>query len=451
MLTYQDLLKAQENNAKMVDFVHRAIVEHRTTKFYKDAAVATEYFRKRNKTIVEFQKMLYTVTGKAIPDNVSANYKLRSTFFNRFLIQQNQYLLGNGITWTEESTKEKLGSDFETQVEVAGEKALVGGVSFGFWNYDHLEVFSILEFVPLWDEENGALRAGVRFWQIAPNKPMRATLYEEDGYTDFMWKTGEEPKILHEKRGYVEVVKSAPADEEKIYEFTNYDGFPIIPLWANKEHQSEMEGHREMIDCYDLIKSGFANNVDEASYIYWAIQNGGGMDDIDLANFVDRMRKVHASIVEGEGATATAHTIDAPHASRESILSILRNDLYEDFMALDTRIIAGGATTATQIRAAYEPLNSKTDRYESCVFDFLKALLAIAGIEDTPTFTRSVIINEEEEISMVLSAAQFLTSEYVTKKVLTVLGDADQIESVLENMAAEEQKQAMIMAQTEVE
>lgn len=434
MLTYQDLLKANNKT----DFVRQVIAQHKATKFYKDAEVAKRYFDKKNKTIMDFQKILYTVTGKAIPDNMSANYKLRSTFFNRFLVQQNQYLLGNGITWTEESTKEQLGSDFETQVEVAGEKALWGGVSFGFWNYDHLEVFSILEFAPLWDEDDGALKAGVRWWQIAPNKPMRATLYELDGYTDYIWKSGEEPKEMHEKRSYVQIAETSPADGTKIYDYTNYEGFPIIPLWANPEHQSEMEGHREMIDCYDLIKSGFANNVDEASYIYWAIQNGGGMDDIDLANFVDRMRKVHAAIVEDDGARAEAHTVEAPHASRESILAILRRDLYEDFMAIDTREIVGGANTATQILAEYEPLNSKTDRYESCVFEFINGILAIVGIEDVPTFTRSMILNKGEEIGIVLSAAQFLTGDYVTKKILTLLGDSDQIEEVLANKADEE-------------
>ena len=382
--------------------------------------------------------MLYTVKGSQIPDNVSANYKLRSTFFNRFLIQQNQYLLGNGITWTKEETKDKLGKDFETQVELAGEKALVGGVSFGFWNYDRMDVFSILEFVPLWDEEDGALKAGIRFWQIAHDKPTRATLYELDGYTEYMWKSGEEVQIVQEKSTYKQIAVTSPVDGEKIYNYTNYETFPIVPLWGNKEHQSEMEGHRESIDCYDLIKSGFANNVDEASYIYWAIQNGGGMDDIDLANFVDRMRKVHASIVEGDGATATAHSVETPYASRESLLAILRSDLYEDFMALDTRVIVGGANTATQIRAAYEPLNSKTDRYESCIFDFINGILSLAGIDDVPTFTRSVVINESEEIDMVMSAANYLSNEYITKKVLAILGDSDQTDEVLANMVDEE-------------
>jgi hypothetical protein len=196
-------------------------------------------------------------------------------------------------------------------------------------------------------------------------------------------------------------------------------------------------GIREQIDCYDLIKSGFANTVDEASYVYWTIQNAGGMDDVDLAKFVERMKTVHAATVEDTGATAESHTMEAPYASRETLLDRLRRDLYEDFMALDVQNIASGAATATQIKAAYEPINNKADQYESCVKDFLRGILALAGIEDKPTFTRSTIVNTQEEVQTVLAAATVLSSDYVTKKVLTLLGDGDQTEEVINKIDEE--------------
>ena len=51
------------------------------------------------------------------------------------------------------------------------------------------------------------------------------------------------------------------ADGFEITNGTNYPSFPIVPLWANDSHQSSIVGIREQIDCYDLIKSGFANTV----------------------------------------------------------------------------------------------------------------------------------------------------------------------------------------------
>jgi hypothetical protein len=448
MLSYQDLMRIGENEADRMAFVQEVINVHKNSDLYKDAKISHLYFKKKNKTIMDFQKLLYTVTGEVIPDNYSSNYKLRSLFYKRFLTQENQYLLSNGVSWDNPETEERLGTkrkSFDTQLQKAGKCALWGGVSFGFWNYDHMDVFDVLEYAPLWDENDGAMKAGVRFWQIDVSKPLRATLYEMDGYTDYIWNKVEENgkvefagQVLHEKRKYVQISVTSEADGTEILDGMNYDGFPIVPFWANEDHQTELEGLREQIDCYDLIKSGFANTVDEASYIYWAIQNAGGMDDIDLANFVERMKTVHAGLVEDSNARAEAHTIEAPYASREALLDRLRNDLYEDAMALDTKAIQGGAVTATQINASYDNFNIKVNDYEQMVYDFVQGILYLAGIDDEPTFTRSRIVNATEEIQTIVSAGTYLESGYVTEKILTLLGDGDKAEEMIKQMDANE-------------
>ena len=443
MLTYQDLQKVQDDDKAKMEFAYALIYEHKNTELYETAEIADEYDKHKNRTIVEFQKLLYDVTGNTVPDNWSANFKMASKFFNRFVTQENQYLLGNGVTWGKEETKGKLGGDdFDIQIQKLGKKALVGGVAFGFFNKDHVEGFGVTEFAPLYDEENGALRAGVRFWQIDTGKPLRATLYEEDGYTDYIWNkredTGDyEGSILHSKRTYIVKTRTSEADGEEIYDGENYPGFPIIPLWGNPSHQSELVGLREQIDCYDLIKSGYANNVDEGSLIYWTLQNAGGMDDIDLAEFVEKLKTLHAATTDN-AVTAEPHQLEAPYQSREALLLKLRTDLYDDAMALDVKAIEGGAVTATQIKAAYEPLNSKADQYEYCVREFLQKLCDIAGIDDKPTFTRSVIVNNQEEMQILIQAAQFLPQDYTTRKILELLGDGDKADEILEQMAADE-------------
>lgn len=438
MYTYQDFLVEKEKPQEMlIEWVRQAINYHTSTREYKDAKIAEEYYKRHNVTIMEFQKLLYTVTGKAIPDNYSANFKLRSNFFNYFITQMNQYLLSNGVSWGEDTTADRLGDDFDRMVMTAGRYALTHSVSFGFFNLDHVEVFSFLEFAPLYDEDNGALRAGIRFWQIDPTKPLRATLYEEDGYTELIWRPGKSGEVLREKRAYKLISRTVEADEEAtIYDGENYPTFPIIPFFGLNK-QSELEGRRENIDCYDLIRSGFANNVDEASYIYWAIQGAGGMKDMDLAKFVERMKTLHASLVSEEGARAEPHSIEAPYASRVALLENLKEELYENFMALDTKSIVGGAATATQIRASYEPLNMKTSDYEYCVIDFIKGILQVAGIDDNPTFTRSIIVNTSEDINNVLAAAEYLSEDYITRKLLTILGDGDQADDIIEEKDAE--------------
>lgn len=433
MVTYQDFLAASDKT----QFVKSCIEKHKTSDLYQTALLADEYDRHENRTIKRFQKLIRDVTGRDIPDIWGANYKMASRFFSRFIVQENQYLLGNGITWGDESTGDKLGKHFDTQIQKLGRMALSGGVSFGFWNLDHMEPFSVLEFVPLYDEENGALMAGVRWWQIDTDKPLRATLYETDGFTEYQWdKDHASGFVLYEKRAY-KLNKSVSVIDGVLYKGENYPTFPIVPLWGNPQKQSEIIGLQEQIDCYDLIKSGYANNVEDGSIIYWALNGSGGMDEKDLSQFVEKMKSLHAAIMD-DGVKAEPHQLEAPYESREALLKKLRADMYEDAMALDTQNIASGAVTATQIKAAYEPLNSKTDEYEYCVRQFLEGLLAIVGIQDEPTFTRSVLVNSQEEIQTISQVTQYLDDEYITRKVLTLLGDGDLAEDVLKRLTADE-------------
>ena len=435
--TYQDLTSVGEVEKKRMDFVLEAIREHKQSEAYRTAKDADLYASGRNATIMNYQKLLYTLTGKAVPDNYSANHKCASGFFKRFVTQEAAYLLGNGITFESDKTKDKLGKNIDSVLYKGAKSALIQAVSFGFYNKDHIEMYDLTEFVPLYDVENGALMAGIRFWQIDDNKPLRATLFELDGYTDYIKRKGEDMAVLNDKRTYIQVVKSSEADGEVIYDGQNYPTFPIVPLWANPEKQSELVGKREQIDCYDLIKNGFANDLDDASMIYWTITNAGGMDDVDLAKFIERMKVVKAAVVDGDdGVKAEAHTIDIPYQSREAYLKRLEKDLYKDCMALDTEQIAAGNVTATQIEAAYEPLNQKTEEFELCLHEFVNGILAVAGIEDTATFKRSQIVNRKEETEMLLLAAEYIDDETMLRK-LPFLTE-DEIEGILQRKGAEE-------------
>lgn len=437
MKTYQDFLEvAEKSDRERMEFVLSAINNHKDSDLYKQAVIAKEYDAHRNVTIANFQKLLYTLNGKVIPDNYSPNYKLRSNFFANFITQETQYLLGNGVTLKKEENKAKLGAGFDTRLQDAAHDALVGGVSYGFWNLDHLEVFDVTEFVPLLDEENGALRSGIRFWQVCTGKPLRATLFEPDGFTQYIRRSGEEMMILEPKRGYVAVEATSEIDGTELLAYQNYPGFPIIPMYGNRAKQSELVGQREAIDCYDLIKSGFANTVDDASVIYWTISNAGGMDEIDMARFKESMRRIGVGLVDDDGAKAEAHTLTIPVEAREALLSRISDDLYRDFQMLDVTKLQGGQKTATEITAAYQSMDNKVDQFEYCVIDFLQALFKIVGIEDEPSFTRSKVTNQLEQTQMVLLAANYLDDETILNKLPWLT--QEEVAEILKRKAAED-------------
>ena len=436
MKTYQELIAA----VHVPEFIATAINEHKASEAYRVAADAEQYYAKKNVTMEAFQKVIRDVNGRSHVDCFSANYKLKTSFFRRFVIQQVQYILSNGVTFEKEDTDKKLGIDFDYTIQTAAKKAMVDGVVFLFWNYDHLEVFPFADtpkepgFAPLYDEETSELKAGIRYWSAISSDTMRATLYEVDGYTDYIKRKGEEWQELNAKRSYknTTVTTRAGGVESEVGE--NYGVLPIIPMYANDLRESEIVGIRESIDCYDFIKSGLADDIDDSSSFYWTLKNTGGMDDMDLQKFIERMRVVRAAVLDDD-VEAEAHTMEIPVEARAKMLEILKSDLYEDFQIVNVKELSAGNKTATEIRAAYQPMDDKCGDFEYCIRDAIANLFKLIGIEDEPSFKWNRVANQTEETQMILSAANYLDEELILKKLPWLM--PEEVAALLERKDAE--------------
>lgn len=434
MITYEDLLSARnKSEAEVMELMRKAVSEHIGSELYRTASDAVLYDKKRNATIERYQKLLYTISGKAVPDNYSANHKTKSLFFPYFVTQETGYLLGNGVMFQRGDTKARLGQGFDGRIMNAAHDALVQAAAYVFWNLDHITYFTPLEFVPLYSEENGGLCAGIRWWSVDAAKPVRYTLYEMDGYTEYRKASDKDMEILTPKRSYKTTVRTTEAEGTEILGGSNYPGFPIVPLYADRYHQSRLVGLRESIDCYDLIKSGFANDVDEASLLYWTLTNAEGMENVDFIKFRENLRTTRFGRVN-EDVKLESHSVDPPYQARETALKQLAEDLYRDGQALDVRRVSGTNITATQIRFSYEPLDKKADEFEAQVTECIHGILSLAGIEDEPTYSRSRITNQYEETQMIMLAAPHLDDETLIRK-LPFLTPEEQ-EAVLERRDA---------------
>lgn len=438
MKTYQDLIAVGTEEKDRMQFCIDAINVHKVSDKYKIAQDATLYYKNLNPTIMRLQKFITNTMGQSVPDIFSPNNKIPSNLYHYFVTQEVQTLLGNGATFAKDDTKDRLGRNFDTVLQTIAKNAINGSCGYGFWNYDHLEAFDYLEFVPLYDEYTGELMAGIRFWQIDDTKPLCIALFEPDGLTEYIREAGKDITIRTPKRGYKALKMSTKAEGEIITEYSNYASLPVVPLY-NEDRQSAIVGKQNTLDAYDLTLSQMVNNVDDGNFIYWVLKNCGGMDEVDDERFISQLKITHVAHADGDsGAGVEAHMVEAPYAANTSTLDNLRRQLFDDFMALDTKEIAGGAVTATQIMAAYEPLNSKCDQFEFHVIEFVQSVLALAGIDDEVSFTRSKIVNMSDEIQTVLSAAQYLDSEYITEKILNLMGDGDKVQEVMDRLILED-------------
>ena len=452
MKTYQDYLEAVKAGS-VLDFITAAITEYRSSNEYQIACDADEYEKENNITIMEFMRWICTPEGEKAVDFTAANNQIASNFLHRLVTQRVAYSLGNGVSFANatkeyngkewkvnDKTKEALGKKFDNVLYSAGCYARLHRVSYLFWNLDHVDLFKATEFCPLFDENNGGLGAGIRFWSLDwSKKPVTVVFYEPDGYTKYRTRkggTGLDLVEIEKKRAYKQQIAHNEVDPDEIVGESNYSYLPIVPFWGSRYKQSDLVGMKAKIDAYDLVKSGFANDLEECAEIYWIVSNAMGENDESLTRFRDRIKLNHIAVVDTQNSPITPYTQEIPVTARESLLQSLHDQLYEDYGALDVHTVAAGATN-DHIDAAYQPMDEEADDFEYQVIKCIRGILAILGIDDMPLFNRNRVSNQKERTEMVMLAANYLDKETILKKLPFIT--PDEIDGILMNTEAQDQ------------
>lgn len=423
-----------------MDFILSAIAEHQQSNVYKLAVEAGKYYNGENPTIMKYEKLVYDMMGRAHVNSTAPNHKIASAFLKNAIRQKCLYLLGNGVSFSKKDTKRKLGDSFDRVLVFIAKAAKTEGLCYGLWNLDHVEPFKYTEFCPFEDEEDGLLKAGVRFWQLAPGKPRRITLFEVDGYTEYIQNRRDsngEIELFKPKRPYKQIIRRSKAEGNLVSRGENYPSFPIVPLKNGTTAQSELKGRRGAIDALDLVSSGMVNDADMGNLIYWVVHNAGGMDEADDNNLLLRIVRNHIIHTDGD-QDVSPHQIQVPVAASESALNMIYHRLYTDFSIPAPDAIISGSQTATAIRASYKPLDLDTDDFEGNVTAFIKGILALAGIDDEPTYARNREVNAGEEIQTLLQGQGIVSQAYIRREFLRIRGHIDQIEAVERELLAEQ-------------
>lgn len=400
------------------------------------AILRSDVLKTSNPETGEVKRVL---SNKEIP-----GYRLTSNFLKLFVIQQNQFLLGNGVTCKDAETKKALGPRFDTGLQELGERALLHGVSYGYWNMNHLEVIHAVKdqlsgCVTLLDDMSGEPRVAIQFWQLDVDKPMGVRLFEEDGVTIFRYVDGK-MEIVSEKRPYkLQVTKDISG--ERITGGENYSKLPVVPLYANPEKKSELTlAIKSKIDMYDKIFSDFGDNLERANDVYWVLNNfGGGTDQV--LEMLDTINKIKTIInqSDGTGGTSQAHleTVQVPYEARKVALELLSRNLYNDFMAMDMHELTGTTLTNVAIKTATANMHLKADRFEWQAFDFVQRVLELLGMEtEEISFKRRTISDTNEVVNNLYVMRNDLDRR--TALEINPYIDNDRIETIMKNREQEE-------------
>lgn len=417
MLTYQDYEQARRAGA-LAGFIAEAIRRHVTSEGYRTARAADAYDRQRNLTVNHYTRFIAEHSGEPLVDLTAANNRIPSNFFHQLNVQRCAYLLGNGVSFTG-GAKALLGPRFDRDFYELGRLALIHGECFALWSGERLHLFPLTQFVPFYDARTGALRAGIRFWRLDDKRPMQIVVYAEDGVTDYEQRDGEVIEVAA-LRPYLTRGVETDAGGFEPTGGENYPALPVIHMYGSGLHQSTLCGLRSKIDAYDLIQSGFANDLMDCAQIYWIIENCGGMRPEDLRRFLNRLTRDHVAVADvrgmgGEAGSLKPYVQEVPFESRMAWLRFIRESIYEGFGALDVHALSAGSRTATEIDAAYQPLDEAADDFENQCTDAIQQLLGLLGVTDEPVYKRNRVANQYEQTRTVMLAAGLLDRETIIR------------------------------------
>ncbi|MBR3797213.1 MAG: phage portal protein [Clostridia bacterium] len=468
--TYQDweAISVAERHKLLM----KIIESYKTSLDFRAALIAQKYFLSENdavsrKKLLKPQRFETRVKVPA-PDGSETEVtktglreveiegnRVYSSFFFRIVTQENQHLLGNGVSIGDsksddgESIKARLGIGFDTTLQQLGEKAMIHGVCWGYWNHDHIEPIEAVKdinsgFVALVDEETSAPRLGVQFWRLSEKRPLYVRLFEEDGMTVYRTNADGELIEYRAKRPYVLRIARDAAGEQVIGT-SNYSSLPLVPLYANPEKRSEFNNAiRSKVDAYDRISSDFVDNLDRANDIYWVLNNFGG-NTAEIAEMIEQIQRIRAVVNVsdgmGGGSTAEPHTFEVPYAARQTALDILEKQIYEDMMALNTKEITGGSLTNVAIKASMTNLNLKCDRFEWQVFAFVQSVLRLIGVQmEKISFVRQTLVNQTEVVQDIATMRDYIDDETALR--LNPYINEDEIPEIMERMATQQHAEA---------
>jgi hypothetical protein len=235
-------------------------------------------------------------------------------------------------------------------MKTGGQRAAGQGVSYIYQDYlGNLTVFQSENCIPYFDEMTGDLISLIRFWDIPTNYE---TSYQNNRYQSYytiIETYTQEGLTVYSTRGKFHVEK--PLTPYKFKRTADIFGntitgesvnLPITIFRNNSDYKSDMTPSvRAKIDIIDTVNSGFANNIEDFSDLFWVIKNASGMDSTAFEDYVANINR-SKKIIVGDGDDVNTKQIDIPTEARTKFVELMKKELIFETGIIDTQAIAAG-------------------------------------------------------------------------------------------------------------
>lgn len=414
----------------------------------KDYYLGKHDILKRKRTAIGKEGELEEILN--LPNNLVVDNR-----FARIVDQKKNYLLGRPLTIRSENKDycEELGEIFDSRflamLKLAGEEALIGGIS---WLYPYIDekqklnfrLFPSYEIFPLWtDSSHLCLNCAVRVYDVEDYrnggfvKVTKVEIFKKDGISFYEYDSGKLIKIKS-KMNYV-------TKGEKEY---NWDILPIIPIKANAKETSILPKVKSLQDSLNSILSDFMNNMQEnVRNSILVLRNYDGTDLGEFRKNLASYGVVKTRTENGSSGGVDVLKVEVDADNYKTICDILSSAITQNGRGFDTSADkSSGDLNQLNIKSMYSDIDLDANDMEnelqavfmSIVYFTNVYLKAVKNVNRDSEkleviFNRDILINETETIENCVKSDGILSKDTIIAQHPWVVDYMDEKERLKTN------------------
>ncbi|MCI8486051.1 MAG: phage portal protein [Clostridia bacterium] len=233
---------------------------------------------------------------------------------------------------------------------------------------------------------------------------------------------------------------------------------PFIEFKNNRNMISDLYKYKDQIDIYDKVMSGYANDLEDIQQLIYILENYGGEDLKEFLGELKRFKTVKTETgADGKtnGGLKTL-SIEIPVEARNSILEILKKQIYESGQALQQDNEDFGNASGVALKFFYRKLELKAGltqvEFEKGFAKLVRAIMKFLNIsnwETKPiiqTWTRNMISNDLENAQIAVESKDIISDETIIKNHPWVEEPEDEIQKVKEQKEETQKRQQELFA-----
>lgn len=221
---------------------------------------------------------------------------------------------------------------------------------------------------------------------------------------------------------------------------------PFIEFKNNRNMISDLHKYKDLIDIYDRVMSGYANDLDDIQQLIYIIENYGGENLKDFLGDLKRYKAIKTETTSsGTKGDVRTLSIDIPVEARNSILDILKKQIYESGQALQQDNEDFGNASGVALKFFYRKLELKAGltqiEFEKGFNKLIRAILKFNKAKDyesisiTQTWTRNMISNDLENAQIAAESKDIISDETIVKNHPWVEDPVEEMKKIKEQKA----------------